>query len=193
VKKFIETIRFENGEFHLLDYHQERIDRTYASFYSGHSPIQLTQILPEFYENGKYKFQLEYDLENHQLTNRLYTPKTIRTLQLMEADLDYGFKFSDRSELQKLLDKSKADEIILVKNGLITDTSYSNLAFYDGSAWWTPEQPLLAGVRRSSLMSKCKLRATNLRVDDLPKFSKVSLINALLDLGELSISARTIS
>jgi len=193
VKKFIETIRFENGKFHLLDYHQERIDRTFAAFYSGYSPIQLTQILPDFQGKGKYKFRLEYDAKTHLLTNRLYTPKTIRTLQLIDADLDYGFKFSDRSELQKLLDISKADEIILVKNGLITDTSYSNLAFFDGLDWWTPEQPLLAGVRRSSLMSKGKLKAANMRVDDLPKFSKVSLINAMLDLGELSISVLKVS
>ncbi len=193
MSRFIETIRFENGEFHLLDYHQERVDRTFTIFYSGYTSIQIAQVLPEFFEDGKHKFRLEYDQENHQLSHAPYLPKTIEKIKIIETDLDYSFKFSKRSELQTMLDESKTDEIIIVKNGLITDSSYSNLAFFDGSDWWTPRQPLLTGVRRAHLLKKGKIKASRITKGDLSSFEIVSLINAMLDLGELVIPTKGIS
>ena len=187
MQKFLETIRFENGKYHLLELHQARIDRTFSVFYSGRSPIQLEKILPENHKSGKHKFRFEYDDTSHELESAPYQPKQISSIELIEADLDYGFKFANRMGLYSLLDASKADEIIIVKNGLISDSSYSNLAFYNGKDWLTPEQPLLAGIRRSQLLESRKIKTADISLVDLSEFKKVSLINAMLDLNELAM------
>ena len=152
----------------------------------------LREGLPDFSEIGKHKFRFEYDSASYQLESEVYQPKSIQTIKLVEANLDYNFKFIDRSGLQNLLDQSQADEIIIVKNGLVTDSSYSNLAFFDGSGWWTPERPLLAGIRRASLLDRGKIKTIKIRIDDLLKYEKVSLVNAMLDLDELTISTKAI-
>ena len=103
MNRFIETIRFENGKFHLLEYHQERVNRTFATFYPQHVSLNLEEILPNIEWTGKHKFRLEYDATAHQFNNKLYKPKRIKNIKLVETNIDYGFKFSDRSELQKLL------------------------------------------------------------------------------------------
>ncbi len=42
---------------------------------------------------------------------------------------DYSFKFEDRKEFENMKTKAKSEEIIIVKNNHITDTSYTNLLF----------------------------------------------------------------
>jgi hypothetical protein len=38
--------------------------------------------------------------------------------------------------------RGNADEIIIVRNGLLSDTSYSNIALFDGTMWVTPKTHL---------------------------------------------------
>jgi 4-amino-4-deoxychorismate lyase len=88
--------------------------------------------------------------------------------------------------------RGDCDEIILVKNGLITDTSYSNLAFFDGVQWYTPEHPLLNGVRRQALLKQKRVREKRITPDELGSFVKLSLINAMLDLGEVEVPCTSV-
>ena len=76
-------------------------------------------------------------------------------------------------------------EILIIKNKKITDTSYSNICLYDGNEWLTPKYPLLKGIRRSVLLDQRKIREEDIRERDLSAFSKIALINAMLDLGDL--------
>ena len=64
------------------------------------------------------------------ITFTAYRRKKIDSLKLMEADVAYSFKYSDRSVLNTLLqEKGDCDEILIVKNSCITDTSFSNVVF----------------------------------------------------------------
>lgn len=59
-----------------------------------------------------------------------YAIPEIESFQLVENNsFDYSFKFEDRKELERMKMKAKAEEIIIVKNNHITDTSYSNILF----------------------------------------------------------------
>lgn len=82
-----------------------------------------------------------------------YVMRTIRSLQVVEDDaIDYSFKRCDRTSLSALVArKGECDEIIIVKNGLLTDTSYTNLALFDGHDGSRPANPcwLAPGVPRS--------------------------------------------
>lgn len=84
------------------------------------------------------------------------------------------------------------EELIIVKNGIITDTSYANLVFYNGKEWHTPSRPLLQGTKRQKLIDEGKIKEREIRVHDLKKFTKCSLINAMLDIGEIELPVNKI-
>ena len=85
-------------------------------------------------------------------------------------------------ELNELLsEKEDCDEIIIVKDGLITETSISNLVFFDGNQWYTPDNPLLKGTCRQRLLEEKKIRETEIRVEALYKFKGFELINTMRD------------
>jgi len=50
----------------------------------------------------------------------------------------------------------QADEVVFIKNGMVTDCSIGNLLFFDGHEWITPYIPLLKGTQRAFLLDKKK-------------------------------------
>lgn len=118
-----------------------------------------------------------------------YSRKVIKSLTIVEDnEIDYSHKYSDRSRLNGLFAQRKDfDDIIIVKKGMITDSSYCNLAFFDGRRWVTPSSPLLKGTKRQQLIGEGVLFEEELRVGDLKRFGKCSLINALNELGEMEV------
>ncbi len=192
MSRFIETIRFEGGYYHLLRYHQARVNRTFSAFYPGTKPLDLSAVLTPSEDSGRQKLRVVYDGKSHHVERTPYEPKNIQSFEVVYADIDYSFKYADRAQLNDLLKNSTADEIIIMKDGLITDSSYSNLAFFDGSNWWTPKQPLLSGVRRAQLLEQGTLQEMDIKVEHLSSFEKVSLINAMLDLGDICLPTNQI-
>jgi 4-amino-4-deoxychorismate lyase len=75
-------------------------------------------------------------------------------------------------------------DILLVKNDLITDTSFSNIILWDGNAWYTPSVPLLKGTKREFYLDKKIIHLRDIRLNELHYFKKIRLINAMLDIGE---------
>ena len=75
-------------------------------------------------------------------------------------------------------------DILIIKNKEITDTSYANIAFWDGSKWLTPANPLLSGVKRQFLMNRGSIFPADIRLNDLHLFKHAVMINAMLDLED---------
>ena len=82
-----------------------------------------------------------------------------------------------------LAQKGNSDDILIVRDGLITDTSFSNIVFSDGDKWFTPEEPLLEGTTRNRLLAEAKIHTAPVRPGDLGQFNTFRLINAMMDLG----------
>ena len=75
----------------------------------------------------------------------------------------------------------------------MTDTRYSNVVFGDGSSWVTPETFLLPGTKRAFLLSRGDIRECSVRAEDIGKFRFCSLINAMLDPGDVVVRTLTAS
>ena len=132
-------------------------------------------------EDGLYKFKITYDLTGKYRTQMIpYAMSEIANFQLVENNsYDYSFKFEDRKELEKMKILSKAAEIIIVKNNHITDSSYSNLLFKKGKAWFTPKTYLLNGVQRQHLLKSKKIREDEITLQNLSESSHFQLIDAM--------------
>jgi 4-amino-4-deoxychorismate lyase len=187
---FIESIKIEDQEVFLLDLHQKRVNDTFAHF-GQEGSIDLYKIFKnlEHDEDGMYKFKITYSLDRTYRTQLIpYAISEIDDFQLVENNsFDYSFKFEDRKEFEKMKVKARAEEIIIVKNNHITDTSYSNLLFLKGKDWFTPSTFLLNGVQRQHLLKKKKIKETEITLQSLSEYSHFQLINAMNDFDDMFI------
>ena len=60
-------------------------------------------------------------------------------------------------------------EIIIIKNGLVIDTSFTNIAIHKDGKWLTPKHPLLLGTKRAALLEQGIIQEADITVDDLMK------------------------
>ena len=181
----VETIRIRNGVPENLFWHQQRYESSYRTLF-GKSPqiiLEDTLIIPADYRKGVVKCRFLYDHEIFDTEFYHYNPSHIQTLKLVEDNhLEYPHKFTDRTAINNLLGmKDECDDILIVKNGLITDSSIFNIVFFDGEKWTTPAEPLLKGTARERLLRGGKIEAEHITVEDLKKFSHFKLINAMLE------------
>lgn len=187
--RFIESICCLEGEAQLIDLHQERVNRTFLKFFPQYTPIKLSDIVQNIPAKGKYKCRVEYSFELHSIEFIFYQTPSIQSLQVLQSDsIEYEYKSTKREDLDSIFEqRGLADDIIIVKNGRVTDSYFANLVFFDGKKWWTPDRPLLQGIKRQSLINLGMLKTKKIFKKDLSTFQKVSLINAMLDLGEVEV------
>jgi 4-amino-4-deoxychorismate lyase len=192
---FVESIQLNEGKFLRLELHQERVCKAMKDFYPSDKVIGLAEYLNKlsFPVEGIYKCRLVYDSEIRKIEFTPYIPRKIQTLRLVKTEMDSTpYKKEDRSLLNAAYAlRGDCDEIIMTKNGLVTDTSYTNIALFDGKHWVTPRIPLIYGVNRTELLNKEILTEKDITPDELVNFNRVSLFNAMNEFGsiELNISA----
>jgi len=186
--QLIETIRIENGEPSILSLHQERMDKARKELFGLKESCDLFNNLASLLlpQSGIWKCRVTYKAQIEKTEFEPYHKKPIQSLQIVEADdIKYEYKFVQRAEINKLFNKKEsADDILIIRNNLLTDTSYCNVALWDGSKWITPLQPLLKGVRRESLIQLETIQPCNILLKDLPSFQFIKLFNAMISFEE---------
>lgn len=184
MSRFIESIKVEKLKPFLLELHQKRVNETFAHFGKDES-LDLAKIfkLLALDEMGFFKLRIVYDLDRKYSTQLIpYALPQVGSFALVEANcFDYSFKFEERKELNNLKLLSKAEEIIIVKNNHITDTSIGNLVFLKDKNWYTPSGFLLNGVMRQHLLQQKKIKETVITLQNIQEFSHFKMINALND------------
>ncbi len=175
-EQFFETIRCEDEEILNLEYHQKRISRTIGK------NINLCEyIYPP--SDKLLKCKVIYDIDEIlDIRYSPYTPRIIRTFKiLINNNIKYKYKAVNRENIDKLYDKKvNCDEIIIIKEGLVTDTSIANIAIYKDGAWLTPRSPLLLGTTRDRLLKANYIKESDITLDELLNSEKIALMNAMI-------------
>lgn len=176
-----ESIRVEGGNVHLLQYHQKRLERSYLYMFKKKCAWQLNSMIPELPKEGSFKLRFLYNKDRFTFELLPYTSRKIERLKLIEIDsYSYDHKFTDRSGLDNAYKlRGDCDDVLLTKNGFLTDTSYCNILLFDGTKWVTPEKPLFEGVQREFLIDQQRVIPMQIHVNDLSDFISFQLINAL--------------
>ncbi len=188
----IETIKIWNNRILNLGYHQERISKSLFSIYGCNNvPMDIDRIKNEVEQLNieAHKLRIiysptyfEYDIESYQL-------KKIESLHLVKSDLSYNFKFLDRNGLDELFTlRGVADDILIVRDGFLTDTYYCNIALRKNHKWYTPEVPLLYGTKRQQLLDDEIIQSVPIRPTDIKNYEAIRLFNAMIEFGEIEIS-----
>lgn len=186
--RLIESIKVENGKLCNIESHTKRFNEARREAFGVNEFLDLSQAI-EIYSNlsnAIHKCRVLYSSQIEAVEFQEYTPKVVKTLKLVDGGaIDYHLKYENRESLNKLLlNKAEADDILIVKDGFITDTSYSNIAFFDGVQWYTPDTYLLNGTMRQTLLANGKLKEATVTPFDLAKYIEAKMINAMLDFEE---------
>lgn len=178
----LESISLREGVVERLPYHQQRMDDAIQQLHQLTAPRLWPELnrldLPA---SGHYKIRVTYKKAIHSIEVIPYHKKQINSLQVLFSDtIDYSLKYAQRKALDELYEqRGIADDILIIKNGLITDTYYCNILFHDGRDWVTPLQPLLKGTMRQYLINTGVIHETDISINDLSRFKKAKLINAM--------------
>ncbi len=184
--KFIESIRVENGVLQNLKLHQQRVNETSKTF-SFNKTLDLSSItLSKVNDDDIYKFRVLYSGNDYSVEISRYKPREIKSLKLVyDNDIIYDHKFENRDALNDLFEKrGDSSDILIVKNGFITDSSYSNIVLFDGEDYLTPSTFLLNGTMRQRLLDEKRIKEREIKVEDLKNYKRIFLINALNSLED---------
>lgn len=180
----LETICLLDGQLLHLDYHEARLNRTRTEL-SGTSDLWSLKELLSGYDlpqQGLFKCRLIYDLELLKFEWEPYQRRPINSLKKVYGDqISYSYKYLDRSSLATVFAQKKdKDDVLIIKNGLLTDTSYCNIALYNGTEWHTPATPLLPGTQRALLVDLGKIKEVAIEENKLSQYQIIRLFNAMI-------------
>ena len=186
-----ETIKVQHQKVFLFEDHLARMKHSVKTLSGRDLCIDLTEnhILQEIQNKDLHKCRILYNEKEYQIELSTYNKRDIEKIVcIQDEDLSYPLKFTNKNcFLKHTKDLPATIEPIFVVDGLLTDSSYSNIALWNGSEWHTPKDPLFFGVRRNVLLNNSKIIEKEIAYKDIHQYEKVSLINAMLDLEELQI------
>ncbi len=181
--RLFETIKIADGIPLNLSLHNERMNRSRKFLFGLNDRLSLDEYIsvPENARSGITRCRIIYAESVISVEYAPYIPASTRSLKLVDAgSVVYDHKYLDRSSLVSLIDKEIADDILIIRNGCIADTSYSNVIFTDGKRWTTPDTPLLKGTMRKFLLGNGTITEERITVNKLTHYTHFKLINAML-------------
>ncbi|MBK9257390.1 MAG: aminotransferase class IV [Saprospiraceae bacterium] len=145
--------------------------------------------VPTECKKGLIKCRVLYNEGVENIQFDYYNVRNVNNIKVVyDDDIAYSFKYAQRPQLDKLYaQKEDCNEILIVKNGLVTDAFYYNLVFAKGHQLFTPAKPLLEGTMRAKLLTENKLTLKDITPEEFNQYDSLYLINALTPLGKIRI------
>ncbi len=187
---FSDAVRVENGRLPDVEWNNLRVNKTRKDFFTIEEELDLSELIkiPEENKKGLYKCRIVYDTEIRSVTFTEYKRKVIKSLRAVYDDsIDYSYKFADRSRIDELFElRGECDDILIIKNGLVTDTSSANVVFVRNGKLFLPESCLLPGTRIAALVASGEAAVVRIGIEDINRYDGVFIINAMNNLSECS-------
>jgi 4-amino-4-deoxychorismate lyase len=176
----LETIRIEGGEAQHLSWHTARLNRCRRRLFGSSDELDLASLLAPP-SDGLYRCRVLCDTELRRIEYLPYRPRTIQHIALIESDIEYACKYADRSHFDALHRHfPECDDLLILKEGLLTDTTIANVALLKEGRWLTPDRPLLEGTTRARLIEEGFVTPARLQKEDLLHCDGFALMNAML-------------
>ena len=186
----IETVRLQNGRVRNIKYHNRRCNASRKAIFGSKDLIDLRKIIDtSAAKSPEVKCRITYDESIKKVEYEPYTIRTIHSLQIIEiGNFEYTFKYKNREKLKTFFDqRGEKDDILMTKNGYITDTYYANVALRKNGKWYTPEDPLLKGSNRERLLEKGIISESNIHMEQMHEFDAISIFNAMIPFKKIVI------
>lgn len=192
----LESIYLNDGVFRNLTWHEARMRNAMEMLFHTKYSILLEDILSHerVPSKGLFKTRIIYDSEIRKIEFVPYIIRPVQSLKLIyDNSISYNYKFLDRATLDKLFaQRAEADDILIVRDGLITDTWYANIILKKEGRWFTPDSYLLNGTMRQSLLDAGLVEEIRIGVSDLKQYQSARMINSMLGMDGPEISINSI-
>jgi len=192
MSRLIESIKVSDNQVFRLEYHKRRMANSFHAVYGSEFSNDLSSIINDVSKISPGTFKLRIIYDRNSLSHEFipYIKPTIQKLRIVESDsISYPYKFSDRTGLNQLYEqKQGADDILISKNNILTDTLYCNVALLKNEKWYTPLTPLLHGTQRAALLDKNKIIPRTIKISELRQYTKICLFNAMLEFQEIILN-----
>ena len=194
--RLIETIKLKDGVLQNIRLHNKRMNHSRFVLFGWSEDLILNKKLLNIkdFSQGIFKCRVLYNTIIQDIEIIPYKIKVINTLKLVfDNSIDYSHKYEDRECINRLFKlKEKCDDVLVIKDGYVTDTSYCNIVFDTGTRLITPSTPLLKGIKREVLLTKGKFTEEEIKYTDIKLFKKAYLINSMIDLHKIEIPIKNI-
>lgn len=115
-----------------------------------------------------------------------YKARKFRNFKILKSDVNYERKFLDRSALDEIFaQKGANDDVLIEKNGILTDMTIANIAILQNDIRITPKNPLLKGTTRKRLLNNGFLIELNFGIKELLSAQSFAILNAMIDFLEI--------
>jgi 4-amino-4-deoxychorismate lyase len=187
----VESICIVNKQLRHIELHNQRFREACLKLLgrdAGKTPEQIIKI-PQNIDNGRYKCRLTYDGNQFNFTIEPYIQRKIESLKIVHNNvIEYSIKTTMRKQLDELFkQRESCDDIVIIKNGFVSDAWAANIILFDGRRWVTPSTPLLNGIQRQYLLASGQISERRVIESDLKKYQKIKLINAMIDFRQAPI------
>lgn len=168
------------------------MNRSRYELFGCRDELNLNEVveIPNDITKDVYRCKVIYSDIIKDVEFRQYFPRKIDMLKLVYSDeINYSYKYLDRSVFEELMQKNNCsgnEDLLIIKNGRITDTTYSNVALFDGKEWYTPMFPLLKGTKRAKLIIDKRIFEKDILIEDLQHYEKIVPINAMLEFDSVN-------
>ena len=186
--RLLETIKIKDGVMQNVFLHNQRMNNSRLMLFGKDNFINLEEEidLEDDDFDGIFKCRVLYSNVIEIVEILPYQIKKINSLKMVFDDsISYAHKFEDRKDISNLyLEKENCDDVLIIKDGFVTDTSYCNIVFDTGTKLITPSTPLLKGVKRQQLLNEKIIEEQEIKHTDIKLFNKAFLINSMFDLDD---------
>lgn len=182
--RLIESLKIQNGKLLNAGYHNERMNAARSALFDCKDKLQLEEVITGENTSGVVKCRVIYDKDIRDIQYVPYAFPVIHSLKIItDNTIQYDYKYEDRKQLQSLYaQRGKADDILIIKNGRITDSYFCNVVFEKDGLYFTPSDCLLKGTKRQRLIDEGKIKERHIAVEDIKNFNRLYLINSMIDL-----------
>ena len=187
MSQFLESIYVKNGIAPLISYHQARYEACIKTHFTDARITCLSKLLKQApKDNTIYKLRIVYSKKIEKVEFIPYIQRKITALKIIEDNsIEYHWKYADRKIFNNYKKNLNPEtEIIIVQNGRITDSSYSNLVLEKDGKFYTPIKPLLNGVQRQYLLDYNRIIPSIIPVNTIIKYENIRLINAMQSIND---------
>lgn len=192
--QLLESIKIKDNKAVALKYHLSRMRNASLELWETTEPApnmkEIQESLDALDPDTVYKLRLLYSRDNYEFEIQAYNARKIESLKIVHHDnLDYHLKWADRDALDHLFaQREEHDDILIVKNGMVTDSYYCNVAFKKNDLWYTPAEPLLKGTKRKQLLDAGLILEMPIDIESIQQFEAICLFNAMLDWQSITLN-----
>jgi len=186
----IETIRIQNGRVRNIEYHNRRCNSSRKALFGSKNNLDLRPVIDATQvKSPEVKCRITYDQEIKNVEYESYTFLPIKSLAYIEiGNFNYSFKFANRKALDQFYNqRGDKDDILMLKNRMITDTYYANVALLKDEKWFTPRNPLLKGTCRERLLHIGKIIESEMHIDQIESFDAITTFNSMIPFKRIVI------